>query len=156
MKRKQRLRRKLGDIVSIPLGEGRVGFGWVLGEPLMAFFDYSNDSDQIPSVEKISQAPLAFRIWVMNHALTEGIWPVIGHAPIPDELATPPWFFKQDPLSRKVSITQTGAEEMPAENVQCEQLECAAIWEPDHVVDRLRDHFAGRSNKWVESMKIRH
>ena len=36
---------------------------------------------------------------------------------------------------------------------ECVGLERAAVWEPEHVEDRLRDHFAGRSNRWVESLK---
>ena len=153
--KQKRFRRKVGDIVAIPLGEGRVGFGWVLEEPLVAFFDYSTDADHIPAVQVILRAPIAFRILVMNHAFTRGTWPVIGHAQIPDELATSPWFFKKDLISGKVTLTQTGAEEVPAENNEWEHLECAAVWEPFHVVDRLQDHFAGRPNKWVESMKVR-
>jgi len=34
-------------------------------------------------------------------------------------------------------------------------LERAAVWGPSHVEDRLRDHYAGRKNKWVESLRIK-
>lgn len=27
------------------------------------------------------------------------------------------------------------------------------VWSPEHVEDRLRDHFAGRPNKWEESLR---
>ena len=30
-----------------------------------------------------------------------------------------------------------------------------AVWEPAHVEDRLRDHYAGAPNKWVESLRPR-
>jgi hypothetical protein len=157
MKRKPRFRRNVGDIVAIPLGEGRVAFGWVLEEPLIAFFDYSSDTEHVPSVQQLAQAPIAFRIWVMNHALTEGAWPVLGHVQIPEELATPPLFLKQDRLSGKISVTRTGAEEedVPKEKGEWIKLERAAVWDPEHVVDRLRDHFDGRPNKWVEAMRVR-
>ncbi|WP_448115483.1 hypothetical protein [Mesorhizobium amorphae] len=33
-------------------------------------------------------------------------------------------------------------------------LECAAVWDPEHVVDRLRDPADGRPNKWVERLAV--
>jgi hypothetical protein len=32
--------------------------------------------------------------------------------------------------------------------------ESRAVWEPEHVLDWLRDLAAGRPNKWVESLAI--
>ena len=153
MKRKRRVSRKVGDIVAIPLGEGRVGFGWVLEEPLVAFFASSSDEEQLPSVQDILRMPIAFRIWAMNHALTSGDWSVIGHSPISEEMAVRPWFFRQDSLTGKVTRTQTGNEDVPVGTDELDALECAAVWDPAHVIDRLRDFFAGRPNKWVDSMK---
>jgi hypothetical protein len=157
MKRKPRFQRKVGDIVAIPLGEDRVAFGWVLEEPLIAFFDCSSDIKHVPSVQQLVQTPIAFRIWVMNRALAAGTWAVLGHAQVPDELAIPPLFLKQDRFSGKVTVTRTGAEEeaVPKEKEKWITLERAAVWDPDHVVDRLRDHFEGRPNKWVEAMRVR-
>jgi hypothetical protein len=28
------------------------------------------------------------------------------------------------------------------------------VWEPEQVVDRLRDHAAGHPNEWVEGLRI--
>jgi hypothetical protein len=67
-----------------------------------------------------------------------------------------PWFFKEDPISHALSRYRGGGgDEVPASAEQCEGLECAAVWEAEHVVERLSDHFAGRPNAWVESMKPR-
>lgn len=152
MNRSKRVRRRVGDVVSIPLSQMRFGFGWVLEEPLVAFFDHE-DANRQPSAEQIAQYPVAFRIWVMNHAITEGRWPVIGRVAITQELKEAPWFFKQDPLSGRLTITRDGAVEIPSTLEQCSHLERAAVWEPEHVEERLRDHFAGMPNKWVNSMR---
>lgn len=45
--------------------------------------------------------------------------------------------------------------ENPATPEECAVLERAAVWDPGHVEDRLRDHFAGQSNKWVESLRLK-
>jgi hypothetical protein len=154
MKRSRKVRRQVGDIVAVQLSEGRTAFGWVLAEPLLAFFDYFARGSA-PAVEDLVKEPIAFRIWVMNRAVTDGLWPIVGHVPPSPEALEAPWFFKQDPISRAVSILRTGTEEIPATKEQTQGLERAAVWDPRHVVDRLEDHFAGRPNKWVESMKFR-
>ncbi|MBZ4417073.1 immunity 26/phosphotriesterase HocA family protein [Myxococcus sp. RHSTA-1-4] len=150
----RRVRRRVGDIVAIPLSEGRLAFAWVLPEPLMAFFDF-RAREPAPPVEEIAGKPIAFSLWVMNHAVTSGLWPVLGRVTVPEELLRPPAFFKQDPLSGALSITHDGGDERPASREECLHLERAAVWEPGHVVDRLEDHFAGRPNKWVESLRVR-
>jgi hypothetical protein len=33
-------------------------------------------------------------------------------------------------------------------------LESAVVWDPEHVVDRLRGPADGRPNKWVESLAV--
>jgi len=140
--KKKRIRRKLGDVVAVPLG-GTYGYGRVLKEPLMAFYNlHSND---ILAVENILPAPVAFRIWVINYAVTHGIWPVLGHSPLTPELLEEPLFFKKDSISRELTIYRDStSEEMPATREQCEKLECGAVWEPHHVVGRQKEDKRGR------------
>ena len=148
---KRKVRWKVGDVVSIPLSGGQHGYAWMMESPLMAFFDYRSFAP-VP-VEELVKKPIAFKIWVMRHTVTDGLWPVVGHASVPATLLEPPEFFKQDPLNGKLSITHDGGDERPATLEECQHLECAAVWEPRHVVDRLEDHFAGRKNRWVESLR---
>ena len=63
-----------------------------------------------------------------------------------------PRFFKKDRIAKKLSIYDDDDIEHPATLEEIEGLECAAVWEPQHVVDRLNDHFEGRPNKWVDSL----
>jgi hypothetical protein len=152
MSGKSKVRRNVGDVVAIPLGDGTYGFGRVLLEPLMAFYDLKEGN--IPDLEKIIAAPTAFVVYVMNHAVTDGSWPVVGSASLDENLLVEPLFFKKDRISQRLSIYRDSTgEETPATPEQCEQLECAAVWEPAHIIDRLIDHFAGRRNKWVESLR---
>ncbi|MBK8252950.1 MAG: immunity 26/phosphotriesterase HocA family protein [Polyangiaceae bacterium] len=153
-KKTRRGRWRVGDVVAIPLGEsGQVGFGLVLKAPLMAFFDASVPTGREPSAEQILRYPVAFKIWVMRKPLVSGEWPRLGSVEVPDALMEEPWFFMQDALNGKITITKTGAEQFPPEPGQVDNLECAAVWSACHVVDRLQDHFAGRPNKWVESAR---
>jgi hypothetical protein len=42
---------------------------------------------------------------------------------------------------------------MDASYGECTSLERAAVWDTEHIEDRLEDYFNGRENKWVESLK---
>ena len=148
---RKRQRRRLGDVVQISLGDGRVGFGRVLESPLVAFYDLC--SSEVPPLDVIVASPIAFKVWVMNYAIKDGDWPVIGNMPLADDLLERPRFYKQDPISKELSIYLGAGKEIPATMDEIEGLECAAVWEPEHAVDRLLDHLAGRENKWVESMR---
>ena len=154
MKMTKRARRRVGDVVSIDLGEGRFGFAVVLKEPLFGYYDYSSDAPA-PPLSEIVASPIAFKVCTMRHHVVSGRWPVIGRIEISDEDAALPWFFKEDSLTNQLSKTRDGTEELPVTEEEAMQMERAAVWEPDHVVDRLRDHFAGVPNKWVESLKPR-
>ncbi len=151
MKMKKKQKRKRGDIAKIDLGNSFFAFAQVLESPLMAFFDFR--SKVIPPISDIVAKPIAFKLWVMKYAVTDGDWPIVGHAPVNRSINERPPFFKKDSISGKFTITYSGAEEEDAELEDVIDLECAAAWDPEHVVDRLNDHFAGRPNKWVESMR---
>jgi len=138
----------LGDIVNIPLGNGQLAFARVLKNQLMAFYGYKSESN--PSIEFIISQPIAFKIWVMKHD-----WTVIGNSPLPSDLEKPPVFFKLDSISKKLTLYLEDGREKSASFEECQNLECAAVWSPSHIIDRLNDYFAGKPNKWVESMKPR-
>lgn len=150
--RSKKLKRRIGDVVKIPLEDGSSCFGRVLDEPLVAFYDIKTDLQ--PSIDEIVRLPVLFKVWVMNHAITSGRWEVIGHHDVDNALMEPVRFFKQDPITKEVCI-YLNSEEIAATREQCKDLERAAVWNPEHIEDRLRDHYLGVPNKWVESLKMK-
>ena len=155
MTRKRTVRRRPGNVIAVPLGDGRVAFGLDLTSPLIAFFDLCAKEGEEPEVEEIVRKTVAFRIWVAHQPIKDGSWPVIGHVEVPESLSEPPWFFKQDAVSNKLSVTHWGDVEHPATPEQVKKLERAAVWSANHVVDRLRDHCDRKPNKWVESLRYK-
>jgi hypothetical protein len=106
-------------------------------------------------IDGIVQLPIAFFAAVRDSAVKDGRWPIVGHVPLDGTLVPPPKFI-QDPLKpNSFSIYENNGTIISATRSQCAGLERAAVWEPEHVEDRLRDHFAGRVNKWVELMKMK-
>ena len=146
-------RRLVGSVVKIPLEREWHSYARVLPEPLCAFYDCRTRADL--TVEEIVLKDVLFRLWVMNRALTSGRWEIVGKAPLSDGQLVAVPFFKQDALDpRKVSIYLDG-KERPATPAECSGLERAAVWDPEHVEDRLRDHYLGQPNKWTQSLRLR-
>lgn len=154
--KQKRVRRKVGDILLIELGSGLHAYVQVADEPSVIFFD-GTFSEGL-AIEHIPDLPVAFRLWVSNHAITKGTWPIIGSRPLLPENAKEPFFYKQDAASGRLSLYHSAFAatnyEHPATLEECQHLECPAVWEPEHVVDRLNDHAAHRPNRWAESLRI--
>ncbi|MBI2893916.1 MAG: immunity 26/phosphotriesterase HocA family protein [Deltaproteobacteria bacterium] len=142
----------VGDVVRIPLAEGRHGYALALVPPLFAFFDCLG-GDELAPADVISR-PVLFRLWVMDSAVTSGRWPIVGRVEPPPALLAAATFFKQNALNKRKLTIYVGGKESPATREQCVGLERAAVWDPAHVEDRLTDHHAGRPNKWVESLRL--
>ena len=149
----KRIRRTVGDFVKIRLDDKSHSYARVLDEPLFAFYDCVTSKDL--SVEEVKKHQVLFKIWVMNRAVTSGRWSVVGNRPLEKEEQESPAFFKQDPVKPSSFVIYRNGVERRASYAECEGLECAAVWDPEHVEDRLRDHFSGKPNKWVESLKPR-
>jgi hypothetical protein len=92
----------------------------------------------------------------MKSAYNTGRWPKVGTAPIPEALRGRVARFMQDAITKRLSISQDGGvTSRPATLDECRKLERLAVWSAEHVEDRLRDHYAGVPNKWVESLRPR-
>jgi hypothetical protein len=147
-------KRVVGDIVRIDLGDGFNSYARVLPEALFAFYDARVTEDL--AIDRILTLPILFQVPVMDHAVKRGRWVIVGNAPLNNSLLNPPLRFMQDILNKnRFRIYEKGGKIRPATKEECIGLERAAVWEPTHIEDRLRDHYAGRKNKWVESLKIK-
>ncbi|NML34256.1 immunity 26/phosphotriesterase HocA family protein [Paraburkholderia antibiotica] len=148
---KVRGRGKVGDVVKIDLGNGRFGYGRVLPEPLMAFYDLQ--STEAMKADVVTGSSVLFMIGVMYRAIKSDRWEVVGNIPLEEPLKAEPRFFVYDMLAKRFSIYH-GGKITPSSREDCIGLESAAGWEAEHIEDRLCDHFAGVPNKWVESLKL--
>jgi len=135
------MKTKKGDIFEIELEGSKVAFAQALVEPEFVFFEVSPLN--------ANPSPI-FRLWVHKSAVKE--WNKIGNKEPSPELETELPRFKQDPINGSLSIYQGGAEK-PATIEETTGLECAAVWEGNHIYDRLSDHYAGRENKWLKSLQ---
>ncbi|MDQ7994259.1 MAG: Imm26 family immunity protein [Luteibacter sp.] len=144
-------RPRVGDVVSIALDEaGTTAYAVVLEKSQFAFFDGRNASE---IDEVIRQAPM-FYVSVMNSAVTTGRWPFVTARPERVAALKAPPTFIQDPINpEKFQIYDAGIMR-PATRAECSALERTAVWDAEHVEDRIRDQYAGRENKWLLSLQI--
>lgn len=140
-----------GSIVKIYLENGLHSYAQLLDLPLAVFYDvFSTEEMRIGDI--ISQKVL-FSVWVMKYAITKGEWLKVGSAAIPKHIEEKPVFFKYDPHAKIASLYYGNGIEKKATLSDIEGLECAAVWDPSHVIDRLHAHLEGKPCKWVESLK---
>jgi hypothetical protein len=153
MKTKKKQRRVVGDVVRVDLEDGTHTYARVLPDATFAFYDKRDETEL--AISEILGLPVLFEVAVMDHAVKEGRWTVVGHAPLDGHFSkVRPRFIQDRVKPDSFSIYESGAIR-PALRHECVGLEAAAVWEPAHVEDRLRDHYAGRTNKWVESLRIK-
>ncbi len=150
----KRQRRTLGSFVKVPLDSEYHTYARILEDTCFAFYDYKTKNDE-DNLVNILNSNILFIIPVYDSAVKNGRWKKIGTIALEEQLQGLPLFFMQDDLDpNKFSIYEKG-EIRPATKEECEGLECAAVWEAEHVEERLRDHYANRPNEWVESLKIK-
>jgi hypothetical protein len=141
-----------GTFVRIRLQDGSYGYGRLLEFPFIAFYDYRS-TEPVSDLDALAAKPVAFTIAVHKSAVDT--WEVIGQKP-PEPNLKPPMRFMQtigDPAD--CQIFDSEGNERPAKPEECVGLERVAVWEPNHVEDRLLDMFMNRPNKWVEQLKVK-
>jgi hypothetical protein len=135
------------------LGDGTNIHAQALEEADFAFFD--TRSIQSSDLKEITESPVLFRVAVHKSAFNTGRWLRIGKTEIRSDLSEPQSTFIQDSLNPNRFQIYTAGEIKSATRDECEGLERCAVWEPEHVEDRIKDHFEGKPNKWVESLKMK-
>lgn len=147
---------KEGAFFEISLPNKKFSYGRILGKACYAFYSIYSES-RITDIEHIKNSNILFILGVYNDAITKNRWKIIGVSELEAGIKKIPLAFIQDqlePTQFEIYNPNTG-EIKPATKAECIGLECAAVWEPEHVEDRIIDYFEKRPNKWFESLKIK-
>ncbi|OUJ69797.1 immunity 26/phosphotriesterase HocA family protein [Hymenobacter crusticola] len=141
--------RTVEAIVEIDLADGHYAYGRILANADFGFYDLYT-TERVQDLEQIITRPLLFIVAVNTGAVNAGRWVKIGKRPLPAALQQLPLKFIQDPLALdKFELYEPLTGRItPALKEQCAGLERCAVWDPSHVEERLRDHYAGRPNRY--------
>lgn len=146
-------RRTVGAVLAVPLGDGTQVFALTLPEADFAFLDTrSNDPD--PPADLLSR-PVLFRVAVHKSAWAAGRWPRVAKVPVPAHLLRPQAKFIQDALHPEKFEIYLAGSIRPASRSECYGLERAAVWDPEHVEERILSHYAGVPSRWVQNLSVR-
>ncbi|MEM8980798.1 MAG: immunity 26/phosphotriesterase HocA family protein, partial [Pseudomonadota bacterium] len=138
-----------GDLLALPLHGFGFGFARVLDAPLFEFFDFTSLKLE-HSANEISIKPVLFKIWVSKYARLEGNWRKFGHSQLGLAEYVDPKFFRKDAISGKIyEYNHATDNSKPLSLEQAKRLECAAVWDPQHVEERLTAYFQGTQSIWL-------
>lgn len=126
----------MGAVLRVDFAPGWHTYALTLTDAEFAFFDAATQAE-LPAEEAVRR-PVLFRWCINNDAVTSGRWPRVGKAPVPAGLAAS----IPKATALRDGIYQNGVIR-PATPEECEGLEPAAVWEPEHAEARLRRHYAG-------------
>lgn len=142
-----------GSLIQIDLGGGVFAYGQVIGKTQIAFFDYFGPALQNDKIQILDAQKVIFVLSVMDSAIKSGRWIVVGSTDLRAELKVPKKYFIQDAITKAFSVYDSFTGNIsPARFSDISGLECAAVWEAEHVEDRLRDHRTGSRNIWVQQL----
>src|SRR5262245_11440659 len=147
----KRQKRTVGAIVKIPLDGKWFTYGQILDDAEVAVFDARTDCE-LP-MDEITSRAIICRVAVSYHAITKGRWLKVGKSPISEEIKVPMPKYIQDILKPDRFEIYCNGEIRQSTHEECIGLERAAVWEPEHVEERIRDHYSGKQNRWVDILR---
>lgn len=119
----------------------------------MSFYNF-NTKAPMHDLDDIAARPILFSVLVHKSALKK--WKVIGKRPLQENLRRGIKRFLQDVADpTKCTIADEDGNDRPATPSECIGLERSAIWEDNHVEDRLLDTFNDRPNAMYERLKVK-
>ena len=122
----------------------------------VAFFDFKIN-EKLTDLSVLETAKTLFILTVYDNVITNGHWLIVGKLGIRNEFKKLPMKFIQDKLNPKhfELYNPDSGKITKATKEQCIGLERASVWAANHVEDRIRDHYLGVTNVWLQHQKIK-
>lgn len=147
----------IGNIIKIKLDENTSGVARVIGDSFIEFYDILlADAQSDINLTMLDNSKVIFTLSVHKSWVKNPGWELTGTDT--DNIPRPPRQFMQNIANANdIKIVDPSGGIIPTtkEEVLSEGLERVAVWEVNHIEDRLRDYFAGKPNIWLEHLKIK-
>ena len=118
-----------------------------------AFFDYRSKGI-INDYSILSDVPILFIIAIHKSVPRLLKFKKIGKLSLREDFLLPPLFYIVDNISKNFFVYNAlDGTITPSDKKQCKGLECAAVWEDNHVLDRIKDYYEGRECVWLKEDK---
>ena len=143
----------VGTFLMIPLDDGSFGYGRILSDPYVGFYNHRTMKPE-SDLDLIGSKPLLFTQAVRLPSPDR--WVNLGKRPLEGDVAKPVVMFMQDLADyRKCTIFDSAGMRREARPEECIGLERAAVWDPHHIEGRLLDTFMERPNEAERHGRVR-
>jgi hypothetical protein len=145
-----------GAVLRVGLDDGTHTYARMLSRsPYFALYDARGSGDDA-DVERIVRSPVLFVVAVSAAAYRGGRWRRVGSVPPEDAAVAIPEFFMQDIFDpQQCQVVDHLGRERAVTPEECAGLERLAVWAPEHIEERVLDHYQNRPNAHLEAMKLR-
>lgn len=146
----------VGSIIEIPIEGKYFVYAQILGKAGYAFFDFKT-IEKLKDITYLRSAKILFVLGVYDDVITQGLWKKVGKLEVRKDLEVQPMqyiYHKGENPEYEIYNPNTG-EIRRSTKEQVKGLECAAVWEANHVEDRIRDHYLGVPCIWMEGMSVK-
>jgi hypothetical protein len=152
---KKGIRKKIGDVYKIPLGDGSFAYGQVVTAVDHVFFDFT-DSGKANDLPSIINNRVLFKCTVDRYVISKGYWEIVGRLPVKKEHTVYNGLFSYNSFTNSYQIFKDGIGFVPATWEEVQNMEPFASWGHRAVEQRLIDHFAGRPCYFIEADRNEH
>jgi hypothetical protein len=144
---------KSGDIFRVGAGSDAYAYGVMLSVfPYVAF--YPKDTEF--RVDDPPTEPPMFIVLVERSAYARGGWGApIGRLPESLLPSIPRFFWQSEVNKADCKIVEPIKHRVTASPADCVGLEPEAIWAKEHIESRILDAYAGRPNRFLESLRVK-
>jgi hypothetical protein len=139
-----------GNIWKVPLSDGSHTFARELQHPFAAIYDARNLAEN--DTDRIAKRPVLFVVVVHDSTFRE--WIKVGSRPVEPEIRIPDRFRQDIADPSNCRIVNADGVERAATIDECEGLEPQAVWETEHIDERIIAYYQGRPSEFVESLKL--
>ena len=141
-------RPKPGAVVQMNLPDGRYAYGRVYDDGAIGIY---RETSGLPGKPPIGSRDFQFIVGVYDDVLTSGKCPVVGEDPFGEgEESWPPPHAIIDPITGSCSIYHHGTIR-PVLPEECEGLEVTAVWDLQHIIERILN---GNESRYLKSLQM--
>ena len=149
MKKRKRQKEIPGGIVKIPFDDGWHTYGRILNYGDLAIYDLKTQED-ITDLDYIISRPILFKCIVNDNGVKGGKYPIIGIIALETSLENSKYYFGPTPGNEDYGIYENGNLRKAISKEECIGLPVGAVWDPDHISERLKDHYSGVEDKFMK------
>ena len=146
----KRQRETVGAILEIPIYGEYYAYAQIIPHGLCAFFDYRS-REPLHDFSVLETVPVLFIIGVYTQVITQGVWLKVGKLPVRKEFEIAPMEYIYDMVGKKFEQYDPNTGEItPSTKEIARGREAAAVWDNNHIEDRIRDHYNNVPCIWLK------